>query len=465
MAEAHVAERFKEELSCPVCMDYFRNPVTLGCGHSFCCLCLLNSWGEVDMPCPCPLCKRAFHVKDLESNYRLGKLTSLGRKLRPYLLQLEEEKVTCEKHQEEKKLFCEKDQSFLCVDCFQPQEHIGHTVHTVKKAAEDSRDKLQKTLDLLWKEVETVQNMLTEEREKEKIWKEKIYTWKESIRAEYTRFYELLKKEEKLHFHIMAKQESDNLKSVRESETRLSQHLHHLKEVITDIEQHSWKTNSQLLQVVGDTLTRCESLLNHRPETVTISGIMFQNTMMWEMLKYFKVDVTLDPKTPSPHLILSDDRRTVVHRGSQQNIQFSINQYENNFILGAQFFTSGIHYWEVEVGDSRQWAVGVCKKSLRSDEDFFFPFEEIFLLSYIRKGDKCTIMTTPPYFEHQVHVPILRVGILLDCDEGTISFYDALERCFIYHFPHFPFSGPLQPLFSPCPPIGKENGTPMTIRP
>ncbi|XP_020849726.1 putative E3 ubiquitin-protein ligase TRIML1 [Phascolarctos cinereus] len=300
MAGIHLAEHFKEELTCPVCMDYFRNPVTLGCGHSFCHSCLLDSWGEDDRPCPCPLCKRDFQMRNLESNHRLWKLASIGQKLRPYLLQLEEEKITCERHQEEKKLFCETDQFFLCVYCFQSQEHIRHTVHTVKKAAEDSRDKLQKALDLLRKEVETVQNMLAEERKKGKIWKEEVQTWKETMIAEYTRFHELLKKEEKLHFHIMAKQESEDLKNIRENETRLSQHLHSLREVIMDIEQYSWKTNSQLLQVVGGTLTRCESLLGHSPETATISAIIFQNTMMWEMLKCFKGEENGIPMTIRP---------------------------------------------------------------------------------------------------------------------------------------------------------------------
>ncbi|XP_036620885.1 probable E3 ubiquitin-protein ligase TRIML1 [Trichosurus vulpecula] len=483
MARAHFAENLKEELTCPVCMDYFRHPVTLGCGHSFCHSCLLSSSGEVYRPWPCPLCKRAFHLRDLESNHRLGKLASIGKKLEPYLPQLEEEKITCKRHQEEKKLFCEKDQSFLCVDCFQPQEHIRCTVHTVKKAAEDSRDKLQKILDLLWKEVERVQNMLTEEREKKKTWKENVHTWRQSMTAEYTRFHELLKKEKKLHFHVMAQQESCNLKSIRESETRLSQHLHSLRDMIMDMEQHNWKTNSQLLQVritIGSSSRNCHHFRDHISKYYDVGNaeILQSGDLMLSLFvcsgpeklnhspicSFFSVDVTLDPKNPAPHLILSDDLRTVVHRGSQQNIHFSINQYEYNFILGAQLFTSGIHYWEVEVGDGRQWAVGVCKKSLRSYEDDFLPFEEIFLLSCVRKGDKYTITTTPPYFEHQVHFPIRRVGILLDCDEGTISFYDASERCFIYHFPHFPFSGPLQPLFSPSPPMGKENGIPMTIR-
>ncbi|XP_043828223.1 probable E3 ubiquitin-protein ligase TRIML1 [Dromiciops gliroides] len=365
MARAQFAENLKEVLTCSVCRDYFRHPVTLGCGHSFCHLCLLNICGEADGPSPCPLCRKHFHVRDLEYNQHLGKLASIGNSLRPYLLQLEEEKVICERHQEEKNLFCEKDQSFLCLYCFQSQEHINHTVHTVQKAAEDSRGKLQKILHLLQKEMETVQNMLTEEIEKEKTWKEKVQAWRESMAAEYRRLHELLNKEEKLHSQAMVHQEKNNQKNVRESDTRLSQYFHSLKAVMADVEQHSWKNNTQLLQVVGGILTRYESLLGHPPETVTTLGILFLNTMMWEMLKHFKVDVTLDPQNVSPHFILSDDLRTVIPRGNQQNSHFSFSQHANNFTLGTQFFASGIYYWEVEVGDCRIMARAQFAENLK----------------------------------------------------------------------------------------------------
>ncbi|XP_031799371.1 probable E3 ubiquitin-protein ligase TRIML1 [Sarcophilus harrisii] len=335
MDEVHLAENFKEELTCSVCMDYFRHPVTLSCGHNFCRICLLRSWGEDDRPCPCPLCRRPFHMRDIELNHRLGKLASIGRSLRPYFLQIKEEKVTCEKHEEEKTLFCKKDKSFLCVYCFQSQEHEDHMVHNVKEAAEDSREKIQ--------------------------------IWRESLAAEYGAFHKLLEKEEKVHFHTMNKQESDNLKIVRQSVITVSQQLHSLREVILDMEQCSWKTSSQLLKVVGGTLNRCEFLLGHRPEVITTSGIMFQKTIMWEMLKSFKVTLTLDPKNISPYLILSDDLRTVIRRSNQQNTPFSTNQDENNFILGDQIFTTGIHYWEVEDMDEAHLAENIKEEPTPSN--------------------------------------------------------------------------------------------------
>ncbi|XP_043825881.1 tripartite motif-containing protein 6-like [Dromiciops gliroides] len=117
--------------------------------------------------------------------------------MRPYLLKWRTESVTCERHQEEHKLFCEEDQTLLCASCFQTQEHSRHTVHLIEKAAGASRDKVQKTLSCLRKEVEMVQNILAEEREKRETWNEQAHAWRKSIRRQYKQLYHFLQNEEK----------------------------------------------------------------------------------------------------------------------------------------------------------------------------------------------------------------------------------------------------------------------------
>ncbi|XP_072475642.1 probable E3 ubiquitin-protein ligase TRIML1 [Notamacropus eugenii] len=464
MAMAEFAENLKEELTCSVCVDYFSHPVTLGCGHSFCRPCLLRNWGEIGQPCSCPLCRRAFQIRDLELNDRLGKLANIAKNIRPYLLKLMKENVTCEKHQEEQKLFCEEDQSLLCVSCLQTQVHSRHTVLPTEKAADDSRDKLQKTLDLLWKEVEMTQTILAEERGKIEIWNEQAHAWKESLRVQYKQLHEFLKKEEKRHLQDLSREESENVKSLRESEARFSQHLQNLRGVIMDLEQNRQKSDLQLLQVVGEALKRSECLLSHRPKAASTQVSMSQITGMWEMMQHCRVDVTLDPESASPYLIVSEDMKTVTRGGYRQNIPIAPHQFEDSIILGAQVFTSGMHYWEVDVGD-KEWSVGVCKASLSRNASIPLCPGDVFLLTRFLKGHTYSVMTIPLCIEYQSDFFLQRVGIFLDYDKGHISFYDALKTCLIFRFPLFSFSEPLKPVFCPCPPMGEENGIPMTVNP
>uniref|UniRef100_A0A8C1MJA3 Uncharacterized protein n=1 Tax=Cyprinus carpio TaxID=7962 RepID=A0A8C1MJA3_CYPCA len=59
MAAAALHDR--ESLSCSVCLDVFRNPVTIPCGHSFCKDCITCLWDK-DVR-RCPQCKQSFPNK------------------------------------------------------------------------------------------------------------------------------------------------------------------------------------------------------------------------------------------------------------------------------------------------------------------------------------------------------------------------------------------------------------------
>ncbi|KAM8970637.1 putative E3 ubiquitin-protein ligase TRIML1 [Sarcophilus harrisii] len=431
MAAANLAEDLKEELTCAVCLEYFNHPVTLGCGHSFCHLCLLRSWEGGREPSFCPECRRAFWMREVQPNHRLRKLASIARNLRPYLLQIREERTMCEKHKEEQNLFCEEDQAFLCASCFQSQEHSSHLVQPINKAAQASRRQTN--------------------------------AWRESVRAEYGRLLDFLKLEENRHLTKLAWDEKQHLQKFTESENRLSQHLQNLKEEMTKTEQICQIPNLQFLEVAGDTSRKIQTLLSKRPDTARNSLARIHITGIFEMMNTFRVNVTLDPESASPYLIVSNDLKTVRNGGCLQNVPMTPDRFEDEIILGTQVFTSGVHYWEVDVGNSMQWTVGVCKESVsRNSSVPFFP-GDVFLITYIQNEDTCTVVSNCSHIPPLTVNPIRRVGIFLEYNQGRISFYDVLEKSFLLSCPSCPFSEPLRPIFSPCPPTGEENSVPMSI--
>uniref|UniRef100_A0A4W3GMG5 RING-type E3 ubiquitin transferase n=1 Tax=Callorhinchus milii TaxID=7868 RepID=A0A4W3GMG5_CALMI len=144
MASGLQAETWTEEIICPVCLDFFTDPVSLGCGHNFCRSCVTRSWEKQEINC-CAVCQETFPEKQLTT----------------------ESKLHCEKHREELKLFCESDKKLLCVVCSHGQEHRGHSFLPIEEAADIFKDKLKSSLASLTQRKETA--LEVEAKQKEKI--------------------------------------------------------------------------------------------------------------------------------------------------------------------------------------------------------------------------------------------------------------------------------------------------------
>nr|AAH34276.1 Trim25 protein [Mus musculus] len=52
-----------EELSCSVCLELFKEPVTTPCGHNFCMSCLDETWVVQGPPYRCPQCRKVYQVR------------------------------------------------------------------------------------------------------------------------------------------------------------------------------------------------------------------------------------------------------------------------------------------------------------------------------------------------------------------------------------------------------------------
>ncbi|MGH0164661.1 UNVERIFIED_CONTAM: hypothetical protein FKN15_047353 [Acipenser sinensis] len=94
----------EEELSCAVCCEIFKDPVTLHCNHSFCKACLDQCWKEKGAQ-ECPVCRRRSSMEDPPVDVRLRNIVESF--LKDHSQKLPAPPGTlCSLHREEKKLFC-----------------------------------------------------------------------------------------------------------------------------------------------------------------------------------------------------------------------------------------------------------------------------------------------------------------------------------------------------------------------
>ncbi|KAI1887907.1 hypothetical protein AGOR_G00195320 [Albula goreensis] len=127
-------------------------------------------------------------------------------------------------------------------------------------------------------------------------------------------------------------------------------------------------------------------------------------------------------------------------------------------VLGQQGFTSGRHYWEVEVGGKTDWDLGVASHSInRKGKITVSPAHGYWFLSLRDRSDYA--FRTEPSTSVALSLRPRRIGIYLDYHKGQVSFYNVDARLHIYTFMDT-FTDVIHPFFSPCTNKSGKNEAP-----
>ncbi|XP_024077026.2 vespryn-like [Terrapene carolina triunguis] len=145
-------------------------------------------------------------------------------------------------------------------------------------------------------------------------------------------------------------------------------------------------------------------------------------------------NVTLDPDTAHPELVLSEDGKSVRWEDTEQDLPDTSERFDTEpCVLGCEGFTSGRHCWEVEVKGEGGWAVGVARESVgRKGEISCSPEWGIWAVECW--WGQFQALTSPLTPLPQRRVPS-RIRVCLDCDRGQVTFIDAGDEAPIFTFP------------------------------
>uniref|UniRef100_A0A4W5NKA8 Bloodthirsty-related gene family, member 1 n=1 Tax=Hucho hucho TaxID=62062 RepID=A0A4W5NKA8_9TELE len=232
-------------------------------------------------------------------------------------------------------------------------------------------------------------------------------------------------------------------------------------------------TSGAVLLTVNQMVERFREELKRLPEicelwltVVELLYILSMSTISFPVrrVQEYAVDVTLDPLTAHPRLFISDDGKQVRCWDRYQPVPDSPERFDRVVcVLGRQAFSSGRHYWEVEVGGKTDWDLGVASHSInRKGKIIVSPAHGYWFLSLRDKNDY-TFRTEPSTALGLNHKPN-RIGIYVDCDKGQVSFYNVDAKMLIYTFTDS-FSDAIHPFFSPCTNKSGRNEAPLIICP
>ncbi|XP_051249110.1 pyrin-like [Dicentrarchus labrax] len=182
-------------------------------------------------------------------------------------------------------------------------------------------------------------------------------------------------------------------------------------------------------------------------------------------VQQFAVDVTLDPETAHPHLILSRDKKQVHHGDVRQRLPYNPKRFKSCVnVLGKQSLSSGRFYFEVQVKGKTDWTLGVATESINRKEQITLSPENGFWTVWLRDGNKYEANDENPVCL-SLKSQLQRVGVFVDYEKGLVSFYDVDTADQLYSFTGCSFTEKLYPFFSPCTNDGGRNSAPLIISP
>nr|XP_032834602.1 zinc-binding protein A33-like [Petromyzon marinus] len=499
MANTSPSDCVDSELSCPICLCTFDCPSTLSCGHSFCLRCLDGAW-ERASSFSCPQCRATFPERpQLKRNVALANLVEqlrVGERmatvvvcdgcddgetpavktclrcemslceshLKPHLnnprlmdhvlvapiVSLEERR--CQQHGDPYRFFCKQDECLACMVCTIAGDHRGHDVITLEKEHETRKSGVGEETLAVEEKRKKAEVSVGQMKAARKDVQDSMAQTKVRISGEFTRMRATLNEDER------AALDRVDVKG-RELLSKIEENIAHYEREISELQAAA--TCLRALQEERDSLTFLQGHMKKTertenppppapPSDLTLGDVSWLSGVI-EKLKLsapYGRSPTVDPNSAYNNLQISSDLRTVTLTAVSQGRPDHPHRFDHwRQALCSESFSSGQHYWEVDVGGAaRRCQVGVTygtiarkgrgKECRLGHNDSSWVLYKYNNSCYVIHGD---VVTSVP-----VRDPPRRVGCHLHWEAGLLSFYraDSME---LLHCIHHAFSQPLYP--------------------
>ncbi|KAF7487173.1 Hypothetical predicted protein [Marmota monax] len=376
MATSAPLRSLEEEVTCSICLDYLRDPVTIDCGHVFCRSCTTDVRPISGGRPVCPLCKKPFKKENIRPVWQLASLVENIERLKVdkgrqpgEVAREQQDTKLCERHQEKLHYYCEDDGKLLCVMCRESREHRPHTAVLVEKAAQPHREKILNHLSTLRRDRDKIQGFQEKGEADILAALKKLQEQRQYIVAEFKQGHQFLKKREQHLLDQLATLEQLLTEGREKFKTRGVGELARLALVISELEGKARQPAAELMQDTRDFVNRyprkkfwigkpITHMVKRKTGEFSDKLLSLQRGLrqfqgkgkLLRDLEYKTVSVTLDPQSASGYLQPSEDWKSVTYTSLYQSVYQHPQQFDcEPGVLGSKGFTWGKVYWEVEI--------------------------------------------------------------------------------------------------------------------
>ncbi|XP_039899175.1 E3 ubiquitin-protein ligase TRIM21-like [Simochromis diagramma] len=390
----------------------------------------------------------------------------------------------CTKHDNLLQLFCKTDQTCVCMLC-PVLDHKNHEFVPLREEYEGKKAELRKTEAEIQQMIQKRRLKIQEITESVKMSKDAADRQKaEGVQVLTALMESVERRLKELMKEIEDKQEATE-KQAEGLIKDLEQEISELMERSSEVEQLSRSEDHlHLLQSFSSLKAALctkdwTEVRVHPPSyegTVGRAVAQLEETV-WKPMKkklfgaelkrvqQHEVDVTLDPDTSHPKLILSDDGKQVYHSDVRKKLPDNPERFSQCvMVLGEQSFSSGRFYFEVQVKGQTDWDLGVATESINRKGDITLSPQDGFWTVGLVNGNEYEA-NADPSVPLCLHPGPEKVGVFVDYEEGLVSFFDVGAAALIYSFTGCSFTHKLHPFFCPFINQGGKNSAPLIICP
>ncbi|XP_040924748.1 nuclear factor 7, ovary-like [Betta splendens] len=392
----------------------------------------------------------------------------------------------CRKHEKLLDLFCSTDQTCVCQMCTRKDHRSHHTV-PIDEESRVRRAQIGKTKDELEKIIESrLQNI---NKINQTIQLSRGNTEKEiedSLQVFNKLLYLVQRGQVEVVEAISAKQTQievnasgliieveQEVHELRSRSTELEHFLHIEDDLylinnspsVSSLPATNWPDTCLESAVYVGELRRAVRRVACQLEEAVKAEVRRLCEAEFQRARQCAVDVTLDPDTAHPKLVLSDDNKQVYHG----DVALSLPDTPERFypcisVLGKEGFSSGRVYFEVQVKGKTEWDIGVALESINRKGGSVLNPESGYWSMGMRKDESYWVLSSTP-----ISLPLTEklqvVGVYVDVEWGQVSFYSVDSASHIYSFTGCSFSERLFPYFNPHRNHEQVNSAPLVILP
>uniref|UniRef100_A0A8C5IG35 TRI27 protein n=1 Tax=Junco hyemalis TaxID=40217 RepID=A0A8C5IG35_JUNHY len=385
-------EELPGEASCPICREYFRDPVSIHCGHHFCRACIERCWEWPTGGFACPRCRDTAPRRSLRPSRELQRVLELARRLsRGEALgaEEEEEEEGCRRHREPLEAFCKEDAALLCAICRESRAHRAHTVLPLPEAVREFEEQIQAGLQTLKDDRDKLLEL--REAEMRRNWEclERTEAERQRILSHFQGLRLCLEELSRRLLARLRRLESDIGRAQEEKVTALTQEISRLESRALELQRRRQQPAGTFLQDISSTLSSLrnenfqlppsplpdlENKIQHfREENIPLEETLrrFRDILAFELPE--KMTVTLDPSTAHPQLLVAPDGSSVSWERAQDppgdgpqpkpGTDPGTDPSTDPSVLGREGVTGGRHCWDVQVAPEGSWALGVARET------------------------------------------------------------------------------------------------------